>query len=120
MKQINFDRVKELLNNQDLISCDTSRLIDQDNGNSYEFVTRDIWKYLNRIRSPIFRTDDDGIIRVVTLDIYFNYRGNDLYTGCIIRIILRRMQKRIQSHSSSSGVGAPRINHDCILPFTNN
>lgn len=120
MKQITIDRVQDLIHNQSLISCKKSRFINQDNGSSQELMTREVLHSLNRIRNPIFQTDDDGMIRVVTLDIYFQYRGNDLYTGCIIRVFFRRVQKRIQSSSSSNGVGAPHFDHDCILPFTNN
>lgn len=120
MKQINIDRVQDIINSQNLISCKKSRFINQENGSSYDLITREVLHHLYRIRNPIFRTDDDGMLRIVTLDIYFHYQGNDLYTGCIIRIFFRRIKKRIQSPSSSNGVGAPRFNHDCILHFTNN
>lgn len=120
MKQITIDRVRDLIHNQSLISCEKSRFINQDNGSNCELMTWEVLHSLNQIRNPIFQTDDDGMIRIVTLDIYFHYQGDDLYTGCIIRVFFRRVQKRIQSSSSSNGVGAPRFDHDCILSFTNN
>lgn len=120
MKQINIDQVFDLIYNHSLIPCGKVWLINQDNGKCVPLVARDVFRKLNQIRDPVFRTDDDGMLRIVTLDIYYNYQKEDLYTGSLIRVIFRREEKRIQSHLNSDGVGAPRINHDCILPFTNN
>lgn len=120
MKQISFDQVMNLINHHDLIPSKNAWLICQETGSSKVVLTEDIWKHLKQIKDAVFLADDDGMLRVVTLDIHFNQNRGNLYTGSVFRLILRRKEKRIQSRSGSNGVGAPRIDHDCILCFTNN
>lgn len=120
MREINVEQVSQFITIGNLQPCRECWWINQDSGDSEKIMIDDL--RLDRIRNPVFKTDDNGRIKVVTLDIYYDYQNRDLYTGCIIRILFYRVNgnKRIQPHSNSNGVGAPRSNYGCNLYFINN
>lgn len=120
MRQVNIAEVHELLDNNFLLPRQNCVRIDQDTGNIIDLATKEVLENLHRMRRAIFKTDDDGMIRIATLEIYYGYQEENLYTGYIIRILFDRKIKRIQSPSNSNGVGAPRKNSDCIPYFINN
>lgn len=110
MKQVDLEQAIKLFNIQQLVPYDNCWVINQDTGGCEKGCTKDIIRNLSSIRSPIFKTDDDGRLKIVTLDIYYNYRNNDLYTGNVIRILLLRKEKLLrkgeQPTSLSNDVGA--------------
>lgn len=122
MKQINVKQISEMVNMHNLVPFGECWLIDQDNGNYQKINTKELLNYIGSMKNPIIKTDDDGIIKIVTVDIYYNYKDDNLYTGKIIRLLLHRSQptKRIQPISFSNGVGAPTHDTGYIQHFINN
>lgn len=118
MKQINLKELHSMFceNNLLLYECVT---IDQDSG-VCKSHKHHIFELLLGIIIPkhlIIKTDDDGVIKIVTVDIHYDYADNDLYTGKILRLFLHRQsaKTRIPPLSVSNGVGAPTHDKDDIL-----
>lgn len=124
MKQIDMRQALDLFKLYKLVQADECWITNQDTGDCRKVKTKDVIKNIDSIQNPVFKTDHDGMIKVVTLDIYYDYRNNNLYTGSIIRIFLHRreklLQKRIQPISLSNDVGASTPDRSCIHSPINN
>lgn len=116
VKQINGLQLLELIYSCRLYPGEECWIVDQDSGDKTAADSFQVLRQLDTLKEPVFMTDDDGIIRIVTLDIYHGMRGDDRDTGSVIRIFLYRKagQKRIQPVMLSNGVGAPTSGQDCI------
>lgn len=100
-------------------------MIDQDTGTDKQIKSADVLNHIFHISKPLFQTDDDGMLEVVTLNIHYDYTDDNLQSGKLITMNFHRsdnrfLQKRIQPYLNSDGVGAPRLNDDCIPHFINN
>lgn len=122
MKQIDVKQIYEMINMHNLVPCGECYQINQDNGEYKKMRTKEILSNMDSMRKAVIKTDDNGTIRIVTVDIYYNYRDDDLHTGEVVRLLLHRVQpkKRIQPILFSNGVGAPTHNTGYIRHFINN
>ncbi|MDE6253328.1 MAG: hypothetical protein K2M78_11975 [Lachnospiraceae bacterium] len=108
MRIINKRQVFDLIYKYGLIPKDKCFIVNQENGDIEEVKTCSLNKLVSSNKNPVFKTDDDGVIKIVTLDIHYNYLQNNLESGYLIRILLYRLkQKRMQNNLLSNGVGAP-------------
>lgn len=113
MKQIVIADIFEMIEEHNLVPRKECWLIHRESGRYERRSSGELLRQISAIRNPVVKTDDDGIIKIVTVDVFYDYRDNDLQTGKMIRFLLHR-QKRIQPVLFSNGVGAPTHNTDCI------
>lgn len=109
MEQINIVQVEQLVDSVHRLKPVKCHMVDQDTGESRTLNVHKVLEDIRKIRAPVFRTDENGVRELVTLDIYYDYTDADLRTGKVVRIFYERspLQKRIQPASFSNGVGAP-------------
>lgn len=115
MRIIDKRQVLDLINNYGLVPDDKCILVNKENGGTKDLISYKVLERLDTLKNPIFKTDDDGALKIVTLDVHYGYAQNNLDTGYLIRVLLYRQgQKRMQYNLLSNGVGAP-TRKNCIL-----
>lgn len=113
MKEIRVVDIFEMIHEHHLTPGAECWRVDLGNGQCEKRKSKEVFLETLELANPVVRTDDDGVIRIVTVDVYYDYPGDDWQSGRMIRFFLHR-KKRIQSVSFSNGVGAPTRDTDCI------
>ena len=113
MKEIRVVDIFEMIHEHHLTPEAECWRVDLGNGRYEKGKSEEVLGETLELANPVARTDDDGVIKIVTIDVYYDYPDDDWQNGRMIRFFLHR-KKRIQPVSFSNGVGAPTRDTDCI------
>lgn len=87
MREIEFNRLVELSNN--FKQYKKKWVVNQDSGEEKELIGNAI-SYVTQLYKPKIFTDDDGILEIVTVQIFWDMRNNDKYTGKLLYMLYTR------------------------------